>query len=226
MKKVYMLTIGQSPRNDVAPLVEKILGTELELIQAGALDDLTYEEVKKQLAPTEGTDSEYILVSRMRDGRAVKMDRSKLEPLIQRKIDLAEEAGYSLIWLLCTGEFANLKTKKSIFLEPDKIIPTVVKTIIGDKKLGVVVPLAEQVKEMNGKFNKVGLTPMYADVSPYTGTKEQFLEVGKKLSDKVDYILMDCMGYNEEWKNLVEESSGKPTILSNALMAKLTSEFA
>lgn len=103
MKKVYMLTIGQSPRSDVAPLVEKILGTELELIQAGALDDLTYEEVKKQLAPTEGTDSEYILVSRMRDGRAVKMDRSKLEPLIQRKIDLAEEAGYSLIWLLCTG---------------------------------------------------------------------------------------------------------------------------
>lgn len=85
-------------------------------------------------------------------------------------------------------------------MEPDKIIPTVVKTIIGDKKLGVVVPLAEQVKEMNGKFNKVGLTPMYADVSPYTGTKEQFLEVGKKLSDKVDYILMDCMGYNEEWK--------------------------
>lgn len=49
MKKVYMLTIGQSPRNDVAPLVEKILGTELELIQAGALDDLTYEEVKSSL---------------------------------------------------------------------------------------------------------------------------------------------------------------------------------
>lgn len=225
MKKLYMLTIGQSPRSDVAPMVEKILGSEFDLVQAGALDELTYEEVQEQLFPKDGVGNEYTLVSRMRDGRAVRMDRSKLEPLIQKKINKAEREGYSLIWLLCTGEFNNLKTTNSVFLEPDKIIPQIVKLVIAGKKLGVVVPLPEQIKEMDSKFHKVGLNPVYIDASPYTGTKEHFSAVGEELKDKVDYILMDCMGYNEKWQRIVADSSGKPTILSNVLMAKITSEF-
>ncbi|MDN7145538.1 AroM family protein [Liquorilactobacillus mali] len=224
-KKVYMLTIGQSPRNDVAPIVEKILGSEFDLVQAGALDELTYKEVQEQLAPKDGVGNEYTLVSRMRDGRAVQMDRSKVEPLIQKKINEAENKGYSLIWLLCTGEFNNLKTANSVFLEPDKIIPQVVKLVIADKRLGVVVPLPEQIKEMDSKFHKAGLNPVYIDASPYTGTTEHFAAVGQALKSKVDYILMDCMGYNEKWQRIVAENSGKPTILSNALMAKVTSEF-
>ena len=46
MKKVGAVTIGQSPRDDILRDVEDILGKEMELVQAGALDDMTLEEVQ------------------------------------------------------------------------------------------------------------------------------------------------------------------------------------
>ncbi|MXO80555.1 AroM protein, partial [Paenibacillus sp. OT2-17] len=38
MHKLGMITIGQAPRSDVAPIVERALEGRAELVQAGALD--------------------------------------------------------------------------------------------------------------------------------------------------------------------------------------------
>jgi len=47
MKKIIgMLTIGQTPRDDILPEFQEILGDEFEIIEAGALDGLTLEDVK------------------------------------------------------------------------------------------------------------------------------------------------------------------------------------
>jgi len=46
-----------------------------------------------------------------------------------------------------------------------------------------------------------------------------------ELKDQADLILLDCMGYTESARELVQQISGKPVILSNALMAKLVSEM-
>jgi 3-methyladenine DNA glycosylase AlkD len=45
-KKIGMITIGQSPRVDIVPEMQEILGTDVEILEAGALDGLTLEEVK------------------------------------------------------------------------------------------------------------------------------------------------------------------------------------
>ena len=45
MKKLGLITIGQSPRTDVLPDIEPIFGPDVELHQAGALDGLTREEI-------------------------------------------------------------------------------------------------------------------------------------------------------------------------------------
>ena len=47
MKKIGMLTIGQSPRNDILPGLKEILGKNVEIVEAGALDGLTLVDVKK-----------------------------------------------------------------------------------------------------------------------------------------------------------------------------------
>ena len=46
MKKLGLITIGQSPRTDVLPDIEPIFGREIELHHAGALDGLTKEEIR------------------------------------------------------------------------------------------------------------------------------------------------------------------------------------
>ncbi len=45
--RIGLITIGQSPRNDVTPLIGKFLGLKVELVEKGALDDLSAEEVKR-----------------------------------------------------------------------------------------------------------------------------------------------------------------------------------
>ena len=47
MKKIGMLTIGQSPRDDILPGLKEIFGKNVEIVEAGALDGLTLEEVER-----------------------------------------------------------------------------------------------------------------------------------------------------------------------------------
>ena len=49
LKKIGMITIGQSPRIDIVPEMREVLGADVEILEAGALDGLTLEEVKKIL---------------------------------------------------------------------------------------------------------------------------------------------------------------------------------
>ena len=66
MKKIGAITIGQAPRTDVMEDLDDILRGDVELIQAGALDLLTLEEVET-LRP-DGTGN--TLVSRRHAARA------------------------------------------------------------------------------------------------------------------------------------------------------------
>ena len=44
MKKIGAITVGQSPRVDLIPEIQPILGDSVEIIQAGTLDGLSKEE--------------------------------------------------------------------------------------------------------------------------------------------------------------------------------------
>lgn len=67
MKKLGLITVGQAPRDDVIIDLLPIFGPEIELIQAGALDGLSLQEISS-FAPQDG---DYVLVSRLKDGSSV-----------------------------------------------------------------------------------------------------------------------------------------------------------
>ncbi|MFT8413417.1 MAG: AroM family protein [Oenococcus oeni] len=225
-KKLFMLTIGQAPRKDIAPIIDSNIGPESILVHSGALDGMSEREVVEKLFPINNSgDNSYVLTSRLTNGHSVTMLRSKLQPLLQEKIHEAENKGFRQIFLLCTGMFPGLQTSKANLLEPDVILPPIVKTIVGDKRLGVIVPLKDQLAMDSEKYESVGLHPIYDFASPYSDGDKRFEEVALKMSERVDYILMDCMGFNEHFRNIIRKNSKKPTILSNALIAKVLSEF-
>ena len=70
--KIGAVTIGQSPRVDVTPDIMPIFGDEVELLQMGALDGLSKEDIAA-MVPREG---DYILVSRLNDGSFAKFSES------------------------------------------------------------------------------------------------------------------------------------------------------
>ena len=49
MKKIGAITVGQSPRVDLIPEIQPILGDSVEIIQAGALDGLSKEEIANEM---------------------------------------------------------------------------------------------------------------------------------------------------------------------------------
>ena len=67
--KVGAITIGQSPRTDVVQELFPLMGEQVELIQAGALDGLTREDIQAFAPGPE----DYTLISRLRDGSSVML---------------------------------------------------------------------------------------------------------------------------------------------------------
>ena len=92
--KIGMITIGQSPRDDVVPDIKRFLGPGIEVLEAGALDGLSIEDVEN-MSPKNG---DYMLVTRMRDGAQVTIGKSHILSRMQECIDdakaLIEEKGF------------------------------------------------------------------------------------------------------------------------------------
>ncbi|PYI56226.1 AroM family protein [Paenibacillus flagellatus] len=222
MRTLGTVTIGQAPRPDVGPILEKHLAAKAELVQVGVLDGMTKEQVYASFRPEPG---DYVLTSRLADGDSVVMAREKIAPVLQRKIDGLEERGCRHILVLCTGVFEGLSTKRAELLEPDELLAPIVAAMVGRKRFGVIVPLAEQAESLTAKWSKHGLKPVVAAASPYRYSESEMAAACARLKDETDIVLLDCMGYTEPMRAFVAEKTGLPVILSNALMAKVVSEM-
>ncbi len=215
--RIGFVTIGQSPRVDVVPEMTPILG-DVEIIECGALDDLTLEEIQK-LAPKEG---DYVLVTRLRDGTQVKLSREKIVKHLQTCIEKLEKE-VDVIGILCTGEFPELKSKK-LLIEPSLLLLKVVESILPQGKLGVIIPSPDQIEETKEKWSYTGVETKILAVSPYLGKEEEIKEAARALKDR-DLIVLDCIGYNLKAKEIVKDLTKKPVLLPRTLMAHVIREL-
>src|SRR5262245_44295451 len=104
MTRIGLITVGPSPRSDVVPDMAAILGADVDIAEAGALDGLDREEIAL-LAP-QGDDE--IIVTRMIDGSPVFVGKTPMIPRVEAQIAALEDRGVALNVLLCTGAFPRL----------------------------------------------------------------------------------------------------------------------
>lgn len=218
MKKLGILTIGQSPRTDVTPTFHSLLGDSIEIIERGALDLLSDQEIKEM----EPSESDITYISRLRTGRSAKLNKEKLLPLLQKELIELEE-NVDMTVMLCTGNFPTIVSKKPIFY-PDRILVNVIDAILLEGKLGLIIPLAEQKESLLEKWKEINIPIIVEAASPYE--ESDFKMAGKKLKDQgATAIVLDCMGYNETHKIEIEKGSELPTILSQSLVARIAKEY-
>lgn len=219
MKQIGMLTIGQSPRDDLIPGLMDILGEEFEIIEAGALDDLSYEDIQKiDLNP-----EHYILVSRMRDGREIKITKTFVLPRMQKQLDKIEAQGVRLTVVMCTGKFPQFKSQ-GLVVTPSEVLKGVVDGSLKAGKLAVVYPTKEQIPYAEKDFGREGIK-LYADsVSPYEPKDVEGL-IKRLVAEKPDLIFLNCFGFPSELKHKIVKATGKPTIHSSALIARVLKEL-
>ena len=215
---VGVLTIGQSPRTDITPSIRAIVGPDVIIVEGGGLDSLTDENIKL-LAPEE-SDTTYI--SRLRDGKSVKIAKTKLLPFLQIELSHLEEEA-DIVLMLCTGDFPMLKTKKPI-IYPDKVLNHTVSAILASGSLGLIIPLEEQREQLVGKWEQQNLQLFVEVASPYE--KSDVARAARALKERgSDIIVLDCMGYDERHKKEAIMGSGLPVLLPRTLVSRILSEY-
>ena len=216
------LTIGQAPRPDVVPILERHLPPAVRMLHHGVLDGLSRDEIAERYGAMPG---EALLVTRLGDGAEVRLSRARVERGAAAGLAALEAQGADAILLLCTGSFSELRCGRAWLIEPDRIIPPLVGALIGQRRLGIVVPLKEQIDSESGKWYPLAESPLFAAASPYTDNAEALREAGARLLARgADALLLDCIGFTERHRLALRPLS-IPVILSNAVIAKAVGEL-
>ena len=220
--RVGTVTIGQAPRTDVTPDLMKILGAEVELIEAGALDGLSSEQIAA-MAPRPG---DYVLVTRMADGTSVKICEHAVTPLLRQKIAAHFAAGIPAVLLLCTGEFPDFPTD-GLLLRPQKILFNMVQAVVpAGAKLGVFMPSPDQLEQSSGRWSQITPQNRSIGASPYVRPEATIPAAAEELARwGADALVMDCMGYTLAMKEQVRKIANKPVILARSIAARALSEL-
>ena len=223
MIKIGAITVGQSPRVDLMPDMEKIFMDSIEVIQMGGLDGLTHEEIET-FPPVDPDD--HVLVSRLRDGSSVIFGESHILPRLQECIYKLEAQGVSLILFLCTGEFPEDFTSSVPLIFPNRILTSVVPAAMPECRLAVLTPSADQIAQVTNKWLRASASAVTViPVSPYDGL-ETVLNATKQIEpNKVDMIILDCIGYTVEMKEHIHAMTGRPVILPRTLVARMINEL-
>ena len=221
-KSLVTLTIGQSPRSDIMPLLTEFLPGE-QTDHVGLLAGLSEAEIATRYAPDA---QDGVLVSRLQNGAQVRLATAKVEQGLQAKIAALEAEGYDTILLLCTGEFGALTAKSALLLEPDRIIPPLVSAIVQEHQVGIVVPVEEQIQQQANKWRNLKRRPCFAVASPYIPDNEKLTDAALSLQEQgADVVVLDCVGYNQTHRDFLQKLLGIPVLLSNVLVAKLAAEL-
>jgi protein AroM len=215
------ITVGQSPRTDVTPDITAVLGSDIQIVEAGALDGLTLKEVTA-LAPRPGQSA---LASRMADGTGIAIAKEAILDRIEGCIDRVIAQGATAILIICTGKFPTFASSVPIY-QPDQLLRGAIAGLVSPgQRLGVISPLEAQVPSAPVKWGGDGQAVMAVSASPYHG-EEIFLEGARKLIPlHPDVILLDCMGFRETHKGAARRIfPDKPIILANTAAVRLLSE--
>ena len=222
MTKVDLITVGQAPRSDVVPDMAAILGADVEIREAGALDGLGREQIAA-LAP-EGDDE--ILVTRLADGSPVFVGKRKMIPRIEAQTAALEDRGAALNVLLCTGEFPKLRARRP-FLEPQPLLLGLLRAMVYPGPLGVLTPSERHVRQTIARWRGCGFAVHVAPLSPYQENDPAAVRRAAESlrAGRVGLVVMDCIGFRAKTRDEVAARTGAPTLVANLLVARVVAEL-
>ena len=212
------LTIGQSPRTDITSDLPESLRS-LKILEAGALDDLTTEQIDS-LKPTA---SETLYVSRLRNGSEVMLAKERLVPVLEEKVRLLRRDGVESIVLLCSGKL-ELEPQGGIIF-PSRILERAVQSLLDGKgRLGVLVPEEAQVRDAVEAWSTFAEDIKALSYNPYVDSIDSLRVSAKAFADR-DLIVLDCIGYSSDHRKIVRTSSGKPVTSARTITFRFLEEL-
>ncbi|MCF8579607.1 AroM family protein [Enterobacter ludwigii] len=217
-----ILTIGVVPVSEVLPLLTEHV-SEQQITHLSLLGKMSREEVMEDYAVEAGEDPLATLLS---DGKLAHVSRQKIERSLQGVIEVLDNQGYDVILLMSTAPIKGLTARNAILLEPMRIIPPLVASIVDGHQVGVIVPLEELMDNQEVKWHVLEKVPLYALANPFWDSDAALIEAGRELLERgADVLILDCLGFHQHHRDLLQKALDVPVLLSNVLMARLASEL-
>lgn len=217
-----ILTIGIVPMSEVLPLLTEYID-EQHITHHSLLGKMSREAVMADYAIDPGEEP---LLTLLNDNQLAHVSRQKVERDLQSVIEMLDNQGYDVILLMSTASIKSMTARNSILLEPQRIIPPLVASIVDGHQVGVIVPVEELMAVQAAKWQVLPQPPVYSLANPVHGTTQQLIDAGKDLLEQgADVIMLDCLGFNQRHRDVLQKSLDVPVLLSNVLIARLASEL-
>lgn len=217
-----ILTIGVVPMSEVLPLLTEYID-EQHITHHSLLGKMSREDVMADYAVESGDDP---LLTLLNDNQIAHVSRQKVERDLQGVVEVLDNQGYDVIILMSTAAIKSMAARNSILLEPLRIIPPLVASIVDGHQVGVIVPVAELLAAQEKKWQVLQMPPVYSLANPVHGTEQQLIDAGQALLDQgADVIMLDCLGFHQRHRDILQKALDVPVLLSNVLIARLASEL-
>ena len=221
--KLGIVTIGQSPRDDVVPQMARLMGLlPEEISQAGALDGLSPDEVV-DYAPGPG---DFHLATRLNDGSEVIVAEEKILQRMEMAVRSLSQKGAGLILLLCNGEFPDFPAD-GLVIQPQRLVNSTLDGLLdGKSRLGVIVPVPEQCEWVRQGLKHITPHIETAVASPYAGEAELGKACARMEAAGCDLAVLYCMGFSQALGDKVRARVSMPVLVSSSLIARVIGELA
>ncbi|CNT69098.1 AroM family protein [Salmonella enterica] len=217
-----ILTIGVVPMSEVLPLLTEYID-EQHITHHSLLGKMSREDVMADYAVEPGDDP---LLTLLNDNQIAHVSRQKVERDLQSVVEVLDNQGYDVIILMSTAAIKSMAARNSILLEPLRIIPPLVASIVDGHQVGVIVPVAELLAAQEKKWQGLQMPPVYSLANPVHGSEQQLIDAGQALLDQgADVIMLDCLGFHQRHRDILQQALDVPVLLSNVLIARLASEL-
>ena len=217
-----ILTIGVVPVSEVLPLLTEHI-SEQQITLHSLLGNLCREEVMETYAIDPGDDCLPTLLS---DGKLADVSLQKIERDLQAVIEVIDNQGYDVILLMSTANITGLVARNAILLEPMRIIPPLVASIVDGHQVGVIVPIPELLQNQSRKWQVLQKSPLFSLANPIWDSEAKLIEAGRDLLEQgADVLMLDCLGFHQRHRDLLQKTLDVPVLLSNVLVARLASEL-
>ncbi|ECX3303740.1 AroM family protein [Salmonella enterica subsp. enterica serovar Kentucky] len=217
-----ILTIGVVPMSEVLPLLTEYID-EQHITHHSLLGKMSREDVMADYAVEPGDDP---LLTLLNDNQIAHVSRQKVERDLQSVVEVLDNQGYDVIILMSTAAIKSMAARNSILLEPLRIIPPLVASIVDGHQVGVIVPVAELLAAQEKKWQVLQMPPVYSLANPVHGSEQQLIDAGQALLDQGAYVIMlDCLGFHQRHRDILQQALDVPVLLSNVLIARLASEL-
>ena len=106
----------------------------------------------------------------------------------------------------------------------DQLLVGGVRAIAADRRVAVLCPLASQEPMTHEKWAPAVGPVEVASASPY-GARTAVVEAAEKFaSGDAEFVVLDCIGYDEDHRRGVREACGRPVLLARSLVGRLAAE--